>query len=62
MPETRPLRPISHWRSRKPATLIARMLKSQPFRQLDGLAAAGEGKGSLTSDQRSDAANPRPFW
>ena len=56
MPEIRPLRPISHWRRGKPAIVDARMLKTQFLRQLNRCAAAGEGKGSLTRGERSDAA------
>jgi len=62
MPQASPLRPISHWRSGKPATVIARMLKSQPLRQFDRGAGAGEGKGSLTKRQRPDTSDPRPSW
>jgi len=32
MPDTRPLRPITHWRSGNPAIETAFVLKSQPFR------------------------------
>lgn len=42
MPQASPLRAISHWRSGNPATVITLMLKSQPLRQLDGLAVPGE--------------------
>ena len=62
MPETSPLRPISHWRSGKPAIVVPSVLKSKPFRQIDRLAGVGEGKGCLTRDQRADAADSGPRW
>lgn len=62
MPQARPLRPITHWRSGSPATFIALMLKTQSLRQFDGGAGAGERKGWLTSRQRPDARDPRPMW
>ena len=46
MPAARPLRPISHWRSGKPAIVIpwivARVLKTQPLRNPDRFATMGE--------------------
>ncbi len=62
MPQARPLRPIAHWRSGNPAMLTTLMLKPKPFGQLDGRAAAGEGKGRLASGQRAHPADPRPSW
>jgi len=59
MPQASPLRPTSHWRSGNAATFVTRMLKSQPFRQLERLAAAGEGEWSLTGGQRAYARHSR---
>ena len=62
MPDATPLRPISHWRSEKPAMVSALVLKTQPFRQFDRLAGVGEGKGCLACNQRADAFDPGPVW
>jgi len=62
MPDTSPLRPISHWRSGKPVCLCTLVLKTECLRKLDRFAAAGEGKGCLAGGKRSDAADPRPRW
>ena len=62
MPQARPLRPISHWRTERLPTFITLMLKSQSFRQFDRLAATGEGKGCLTSGQRTDTGDLRCLW
>ena len=62
MPEISPLRPISHWRSGKPAMIIALVLKTQLLRQLHALAAMREGNVSLTGCKRADAADPRTGW
>jgi len=60
MPQASPLSPISHWRSGNPATVIALMLKSQPFRQFDRLAAPAERKLRFAGSQLSDPRDPRP--
>ena len=62
MPEIRPLRPIIHWRSGKPAIVTALVLKTQFLRQFDWLAGVCERKGSLTRGQRADAGDDRPCW
>src|SRR3569833_2721453 len=62
MPEASPLRPMSHWRSGKPAIGRTLVLIAEPLRQLHWLAAVGEGKGDLTRGQRADPADPRPRW
>jgi hypothetical protein len=38
MPEIRPLRPITHWRSGKPAMVSTLVLKTKPLRKLHWLA------------------------
>src|ERR1700712_3689664 len=62
MPDATPLRPISHWRSGKPAMLMTLVLKTQRLRQCDRLAAVGERNAWLTGDELTDAADPRPLW
>jgi len=42
MPEISPLRPISHWRSGKPAIISTLVLKTECLRQFDRFPAAGE--------------------
>src|SRR4051794_38872763 len=59
IPEMRPLRPTTHWRSGKPAIFSALVLKPKPLRECHRLAGVGEGKGNLTGDQRADAADSR---
>jgi hypothetical protein len=42
MPQIRPLRPITHWRSGKPAIVTTLVLKTKYLRQFDPDAAACE--------------------
>jgi len=37
MPDPKPLRPISHWRSGRLAIVLAVMFEPKPFRQRHGL-------------------------
>ena len=62
MPDAMPLRPISHWRSGKPAMIMTLVLKTQRLRQFGRLAAVGERNAWLTGDELTDAADPRAFW
>jgi hypothetical protein len=62
MPDASPLRPISHWRSGKPAMIMTLVLKTECLRQFDRLAAVGERNPWLTGDDLTDATDPRPFW
>jgi len=62
MPDASPLRPMSHWRSGKPAIVCPNVLKAKPLRKRNGVAGEGEAKGSPAGRQRADAGDPRPLW
>ena len=62
MPEARPLRPISHWRSGWPPMLIVRMLKTQSLRQWDGLPFVEQPDCRLARLKVPDALDRRSFW
>ena len=54
IPETRPLRPISHWRS-----ALSVMLMTKTFRRCDRLAAVRQLERRRAGFDRSDARHPR---
>jgi len=62
MPDTSPLRPISHWRIETAAIVVAKVLKAQPLRKFNGPPAADQGKGRSKGGERSDASHAGPGW
>ena len=62
MPEIRPLRPISHWRTGTSLMVIARMLKTQCLRKLDRVPAAGDRDTRVAGDDTPHAGHRGPVW
>src|ERR1051326_78705 len=62
IPDARPLRPISHWRTGWPPMLIVRMLKAQLLRQWYGLPLAQQPDAWTARFESPDALDRRAFW
>ena len=59
MPETSPLKAMSHWRRGIAAMFMARVLKSQLLRKRNRISAAGKGHGRPLGGESPDAGNGR---